>query len=171
MTGLSSSLTRRGALSAALTLAVAVGTWGLTGCAVAPSAPPGGWSGRIALTLASEPAQRWSAAFDLEGSPTQGTLRLYTPLGQTLATVGWTADGAWLDRGDGAPTRYPDVATLTAELTGAALPVAALFDWLAGVARDVPGWRVDLSDHAAGRLRAQRLAPPPAADLRLTWRP
>lgn len=169
MTGARSSLTRRGAVTVGL--AVAIGAWGLTGCAVAPSAPAGGWSGRIVLTLATEPVQRWSAAFDLEGNAAQGTLRLYTPLGQTLATVGWTADGAWLDRGESAPTRYPDLATLTAELTGAALPVAALFDWLAGVGRDVPGWRVDLTDHAAGRLRAQRLAPPPAADLRLTWQP
>jgi outer membrane lipoprotein LolB len=53
------------------------------------------------------------------------------------------------------------------QATGASLPVAALFDWLAGVNTPVPGWEADLSQLGEGRLRAQRREPPPLADLRV----
>jgi outer membrane lipoprotein LolB len=52
-------------------------------------------------------------------------------------------------------------------VTGAALPVAALFDWLAGRAADVAGWQVDLSLREQGRLSARRDTPRPGAELRL----
>jgi outer membrane lipoprotein LolB len=54
-------------------------------------------------------------------------------------------------------------------VTGTPLPIAALFDWLQGRATEVPGWHVDLSQVAQGRLRAQRTSPPPAADLRVAF--
>jgi outer membrane lipoprotein LolB len=53
------------------------------------------------------------------------------------------------------------------EATGSAIPVAALFDWLEGRNTAVPGWQADLSELGQGRLRAQRMQPPPAADLRV----
>jgi outer membrane lipoprotein LolB len=55
---------------------------------------------------------------------------------------------------------------LVAHATGAAIPVAALFDWLRGIDTPVAGWKADLSLLSQGRLRAQRLEPPPPADLR-----
>ena len=65
----------------------------LAGCATppppAPSKPSAAshWSGRLALSLATDPPQHWSAGFELSGTPAQGELRLSTPLGQTLATI------------------------------------------------------------------------------------
>ncbi|MDM7457667.1 MAG: outer membrane lipoprotein LolB [Tepidimonas sp.] len=154
----------------ALVLALAASAL-LAGCATPPAPTTAPWSGRLALTLATQPPQRWTASFELEGTPAQGALRLYTPLGQTLATLRWDGAAAWLDRGDEPPRRYDSLETLTADLTGAPLPVAALFAWLGGSAQDVPGWEVDLTQQPQGRLRARRTAPPPAADLRLLWQP
>jgi len=155
---------RRGLLLAALAL--------LAGCA-APPAPPaaGAWSGRLALTLASDPPQRWSAGFELTGGPRRGELRLTGPLGQTVAALRWDGPAAWLDRGDGQPRQFDSIEALTTELTGAALPIDALFAWLDGVSQAVPGWQVDLSGQPQGRLRAERTTPPPSADLRLIWQP
>lgn len=155
---------------AAVGVAVALGL--LAGCATRPPTPtPPVWSGRLALRVDSDPPQRWSALFELDGAAERGTLQLASPLGQTLATVRWDASGAWLERPDSPPQRYDSVAALTAALTGAALPVTALFAWRAGKADPVAGWEVDLTEHAQGRLRARRTAPPPPAELRLLWQP
>ncbi|WP_334134211.1 outer membrane lipoprotein LolB [Tepidimonas sp.] len=144
----------------------------LTACASPPAPPPGGsWSGRLALTVAVDPPQRWSAAFELEGDAERGVLRLFGPLGNLAAEVRWSPQGAWLERGDGPAQYYPDLATLTTDLTGTALPVATLFDWLAGRPTPLSGWEVDLGNHASGRLHARRLTPAPPADLRLLWQP
>lgn len=161
---------RSGTRRRAVALALVAGVL-LAGCATPPAPAPAAWSGRLALTLATEPPQRWSASFELDGTPAQGVLRLYTPLGQTVATIRWDGAGAWLDRGAAPPRRYDSLETLTADLTGAPLPVAALFAWLGGTAQDVPGWEVDLTEQPQGRLRGRRAAPPPAADLRLLWQP
>ncbi|HYF44056.1 MAG TPA: lipoprotein insertase outer membrane protein LolB, partial [Ramlibacter sp.] len=67
----------------------------------------------------------------------------------------------------GQTRQYESVDALVAAATGSSIPVAALFDWLAGVNTPVPGWQPDLSQLAQGRLRAQRLEPPPVADLRV----
>lgn len=166
-------MTPRGTARSRL-LAAAVIAWGalLAGCATPPpAAAPAQWSGRLALTLATDPPQHWSAGFELNGTPARGELRLHSPLGQTVATIRWDGPGAWLDRGDGAPRRYDSLAALTSDLTGAPLPVAALFAWLGGTAQEAPGWHVDLTDQPQGRLRARRSDPPPAADLRLLWQP
>ncbi|WP_371809251.1 lipoprotein insertase outer membrane protein LolB [Aquabacterium sp. A08] len=161
---------RRHWLRAALALAVAT----LSACALPPKPPTPGmadgdaWSGRLALHIESEPAQHLSAGFELSGTPTQGELHLLSPLGQTLASAHWTPQGAWLQRG---PQRrdYPDTDTLTTELTGTSLPLAPLFDWLRGQPTAVDGWTVDLTQHAQGRLRAQRQTPAPGVQLRLVF--
>ena len=147
----------------------------LAGCATPPPPPPESaghhWSGRLALTVHSDPPQRASALFELRGDPQAGELLLSSPLGQALAHVGWNAGGAWLQRPGTAREAYPDMATLTEALTGAALPLAALFDWLQGRPTEAPGWVLVQLDATAGRLHAQRIAPTPPVDLRLTWTP
>ncbi|WP_291142954.1 lipoprotein insertase outer membrane protein LolB [Hydrogenophaga sp.] len=124
------------------------------------------WTGRLAVRVDSVPAQAFSADFVLSGRPVEGELRLSTPLGQTIAIVRWSATKAEMQRGNEFTTRE-NLDRLTTELTGAPLPVAALFDWLGG--RDTPqgGWQVDLSRHADGRLVARRAQPLPSAELRL----
>jgi outer membrane lipoprotein LolB len=124
------------------------------------------WRGRLALRVDSEPPQAFSAGFELSGQATQGELRLYSPLGTVLAELRWTPQAATLTR-NGETQQFDSLDALATQATGAALPVAALFQWLAGVQTTADGWRADLSQLEAGRLIAQRTAPAPATELRL----
>ena len=51
---------------------------------------------------------------------------------------------------NGQTREFDSVDALVAHATGAAIPVAALFDWLRGIDTPVPGWQADLSQLAAG---------------------
>jgi outer membrane lipoprotein LolB len=141
----------------------------LAGCAVAPSRPePSGprWSGRLALQIEGQPEGSFTASFDLRGSARAGELELFTPLGGTAAWLQWAPDQARL-RAPGQPERQAaSLDDLLVQAIGTALPVATLFDWLAGIPSVAAGWQADLSGRAEGRLRARRLTPP-AADLRI----
>lgn len=146
----------------------------LAGCAT-PAAPlrtaqRTEWSGRLGLTVDSEPPQAFHAAFELRGDPAQGELVLSTPLGTRLAAVRWHPGGAELQQGSEL-TRHDSVDALTARLGGAPLPVAALFDWLRGRQADVAGWQADLTRQAEGRLTARRADPAPEATLRIVLDP
>jgi outer membrane lipoprotein LolB len=145
----------------------------LSACATPPrSALPGEtvWSGRLSLQVDSAPPQSFSAAFDLRGAPAEGELQLTSPLGNTLATVVWTPQSAELRQG-GQVTRRGNLDELTSELSGTAVPVAALFGWLRGEQGDVPGWQADLSRQAEGRITARRSTPLPTAELRVVFQP
>lgn len=145
----------------------------LSACATAPKpAQPGesAWSGRLALSVDSQPPQSFSAGFDLRGSPSAGELQLVSPLGNTLALVVWDRTGAELRRG-GKITRRGSLDELTAELSGTAVPVAALFGWLNGQAAEVPGWQADLTRQPEGRISARRTEPLPTAELRVVFQP
>lgn len=160
-------MTRRAFLLASAS-ACLTGAAVLAGCAVPARAPVAGarWSGRLALQVEGDAQRSFSASFDLSGSPREGELELTTPLGATAALLRWTAQGArlWMP---GQPVRQAaSLDDLVAEGTGAPLPVAALFDWLAGIPTPAEGWQADLSQRPQGRLRARKLTAP-AADLRL----
>ncbi len=128
------------------------------------------WAGRFSLTVHSEPPQSWSAGFELGGSALAGDLQLSSPLGSRLAEVRWSASGAELQQGERL-TRHLSLDSLTAELGGTALPVAALFEWLHGRQAPVSGWEADLSRQSEGRIVARRLHPLPGAELRLILQP
>ena len=131
------------------------------------SAMPAFWSGRLALQIDSTPPQNFSANFELLGSAQQGELLLLSPLGTTLGRLRWQPGQAQLDQGD---QHWQDssVQSLTEQLTGTALPLDALFQWLTGQAQSAPGWQVDLSLlNDRGRLRAERLQPEPHTVLKL----
>ena len=141
----------------------------LTACASPPTqrtAPF--WSGRLSLQVWSDPPQSFHAAFELQGSAESGELTLLSPVGGVLARLEWTPGQATLERGQERWQR-PHVDQLVEELTSAALPVRALFDWLQGQPGADGPWRVDLSEHARGRLQAQRQQPLPRAELRLLF--
>lgn len=72
-----------------------------------------------------------NAGFELEGNPVQGRLNLATPLGTMLAQVRWAPGQARLVTPQD-ETDFADLDSLTAQLLGESLPVAALFDWLRG---------------------------------------
>jgi outer membrane lipoprotein LolB len=126
----------------------------------------GPWSGRLALQVEDNQSQSFSAGFQLKGSPGAGELTLLNPLGGTLAVLAWAPGSAML-RSNGQTREFQSVDDLVVHATGSAIPVAALFDWLRGTNTPVPGWQADLSQLNQGRLRAQRLQPPPPADLRV----
>lgn len=149
-------------LMAALALA-----W-LAGCASPPPAAPGEqvFSGRLALTIEGRQDQSFSAGFDLRGAAAAGELTLRNPLGGVVAVLQWAPGGATLQTG-GQTRQFASLDALAQEATGTTLPVAALFDWLRGEATQAAGWSPDVSQVAEGRVRAQRLVPAPAADLRI----
>ncbi len=130
--------------------------------------PATAWSGRLSLRIDSDPVQTFSALFELRGTARAGELTLTSPIGNTLAALSWSPGEALLD--DGRQTRrFDSVDALAEAATGAALPVGTLFDWLAGRAVPVAGWRADLRQVAEGRLQAVREAPRPTAELRLVF--
>ena len=96
-------------------------------------------SGRLAIRVDGVDgahARSISAAFDLRGDAGAGLLNLSTPLGSVLAQARWAPGSVWLTTPLG-ETRFPDLDSLTREMLGESLPVAALFDWLRG--RPWPG--------------------------------
>lgn len=155
-----------------------------TGCATPPpGTEPPVFSGRLALQVAAQPpdaAERAvSAHFDLSGNASRGHLELSTPLGTGLGAARWVPGEVVLASPGGQRERFDDLDALTRGLLGEALPVAALFDWLAG--RPWPGapsqplaapgftqlgWRIDLARAHAGLIVARRDAPP-AVTLRV----
>lgn len=163
-----SDCTRRGGFSA-LAIAAAL----LAGCAQPARqlgadtlTASGHWSGRMALQVQDAQNQSFSAAFELQGRPDQGTLLIYNPLGSIIARLSWTPQQATLQQGERLTTSE-SLPLLIAQLTGSGIPVTALFDWLQGKNTVVPGWQVDLSRISDGRLRADRISPPPEASLRI----
>ncbi len=145
----------------------------LTGCA----RPPGSaalsdakndfWTGRLSLQVQSEPAQSFSAGFELKGRPERGELTLISPLGNVLGVLRWSPSEALLDSGNQKIQRFASVDALMTQATGAAVPLSALFAWLQGDNASVSGWSADLSRHSEGRIRAQRNQPLPQTDLRV----
>jgi outer membrane lipoprotein LolB len=120
--------------------------------------------------VASEPPQAFSANFALLGSALQGSLELSSVLGTRLATLRWDASSATLQT----PTellQFASVDAMVAHSMGTPLPLAAVFAWLQGEAATAAGWAVDLQDLPAGRLRAWRLAPDAAAEIRIILEP
>lgn len=124
-------------------------------------------SGRLGLTIDAQPPQSFSAGFDLRGSAAAGELTLTSPLGNVLARVTWNGQGAVLSDGR-EPQRFATLDSLLERVTGAAIPAAALFDWMAGIDTPVPDWQSDLSRRADGRITARRLSQPPA-ELRVVF--
>ena len=148
----------------------------LAGCATAPKpqAPASGAlatptvrTGRLALQVQQEPApQSLIVSFELTGDAQNGTLRLFGPLGNTLALAQWTPTMA-TSQHMGHTRTFDSLDALLEALTGAPLPAAALFDWLNGRNTEASGWQADLSQYAQGKIRAQRHTPQPAASLQL----
>lgn len=124
------------------------------------------WSGRMAIQVLKDPPESLSAGFELQGSAQAGEMVLLSPIGTTLARLEWTPQGARLAQGQ-QQVDSTSLQRLGARLTGTELPIAALFEWLAGRPAEAPGWQVDLSAHAQGRISAERREPSPGAVLRI----
>lgn len=130
------------------------------------------WRGRLSLRVQADADagqkqdQSFSAAFELQGDPSQGDLRFFTPLGSTAAAINWSSTGAVLQT-RGETREFSDLTQLVITLLGTDVPVTALFAWLDGQVHVADGWQVDLSQSAQGKIQARRNTPAPVAELRV----
>ncbi|NMM25979.1 MAG: outer membrane lipoprotein LolB [Glaciimonas sp.] len=131
----------------------------LAGCASAPSLPGNSFD------TADSAAQNYHAAIELAGrlsvryqrngqdealhgsfawsqSATRTFITLSSPLGQTLATIELTAQGATLIQPGQAPRSAVDADALVADALGWPLPVASLGNWLQGYTLDAQGRQI-----------------------------
>ena len=150
--------------------------WMLQACSTAPRAPsaastadnetPSEWQGRLSVQVQSEPPTSMSAGFLLRGNAQDGELDLYSPLGNTLGALQWSPHSARLSQG-GSSQYFASIAELTEKITGAALPINAIFQWLQGVNASAVGWHADLSSASEGLVTARRTQPQPEVSLRI----
>lgn len=145
----------------------------MTGCARPAIAPRANdaqsdfWTGRINLQVQSEPAQSFSAGFELKGKPAHGELTLSSPLGNVLSVLRWSPSEVVLNSGRDKIQRFDSVDTLMIQATGSAVPLNGLFAWLQGDQTHVSGWIADLSRHNEGRISAKRTEPQPEVNLKI----
>jgi len=147
------------------------------GCA-APMPGPGSadiprWNGRLAVRVQateSLASQAFSSTFELQGQPRQGQLHFYTPLGNTAAAIAWSPERAQLQTGNDIQY-FSNIDALIARVLGTAVPVSALFAWLAGDRASMDGWQVDQSQFDSGRITARRISPAPQAEIRVILEP
>lgn len=160
---------RRACLSA---LAGGVAALLLSACATPTrTLPPSAdryWLGRLSLQTLTDQPQGFAAGFELSGQPARGELVLTSPVGSRIAEVTWNERQAVLSQGN-QKQAYASLDALITRLTGTAVPVPALFDWLDGRATAVEGWQVDLSRQSDGRVSAVRQWPAPATELKLVF--
>ena len=168
----------------------------IAACTTVPPAPPAGasdvLSGRLAIRVepvANEAPRSFSAAFDLRGDSSAGTLGLSTPLGSMLAQARWSPAEVVLTT-PRETRRFASLDDLTHEALGESVPIEAWFDWLRGrpwpgapsvrtdatptIPAGAPirgfrqlGWRVDLSQFDAGTIAATRETPAPVVMVRI----
>jgi outer membrane lipoprotein LolB len=124
------------------------------------------WTGRISLQIQSDPVQAFFAGFELKGLAERGELSLTSPVGNVLGIMRWSPDEAVLESGNEIK-RFTSVDALLEQTTGAAIPIAALFDWLQGTNTQLNGWSADLSGLDTGRIVATRTEPAPQTRLRI----
>ena len=150
----------------------------VAGCATPPRALDSvgdvGWSGRLSVRVdaaGDSPQRAFTAAFTLRGDSRVGGLDLSTPLGSVLAQARWNDSQVALVTPQGT-RRFDNLDLLTRDALGESVPVAALFDWLAGrpwpdapsslasagepAGFDQLGWHVDLSRFAQAAVSARR---------------
>lgn len=128
------------------------------------------YAGRISVTIQSDPLQHISAEVELTGDATQGELKVYGPFGSLLAILQWQPDRAVLIEGDRRRT-VKSIDWLIERVTGAPLPVALIFDWLAGRPVRNDDWLVEPRTGPQAPLRATRLQPLPRIELILALKP
>lgn len=124
------------------------------------------WTGRMALRIEDQPSQSFSANFELEGTPAQGNLKLFSPLGNVLVELEWSPLGATLSA-SGRRDKYESLQVLVSQAHGSPLPVEALFDWLNGRQTLQTDWTVNLDQYPNGRVTAMRALP--ATELRIIF--
>gem|GEM_PF-1168974 len=130
------------------------------------------WSGKINLTMDTEPKQIFSAEFDLQGDPAHGDMQFYTSLGTTIASVAWDDTVAQLTIPQKDIYQYDSLEALTKKLLGTTLPVNMIFEWASATTPIPPqGWSLIRNtselDGKPAELLAVRNFPTPTAHLHM----
>jgi len=99
-------------------------------------------SGRLSVNYEKD-GQPGSVTGNFEWSQQPGRIdiSLASPLGQTLAEISVTPQGATLTQAGREPMSAQDIDTLTSRALGWSLPVAGLRDWMQGYATAADGKR------------------------------
>ena len=105
----------------------------------APRVEGGLWTGRLSVrseASADQAARSSTGQFELSGSARRGQLVLTSPIGTVAARASWSLGGPEGDRIEldtgGGPRRYATLDDMMQDALGDSLPLAAMFDWLAG---------------------------------------
>ena len=138
------------------------------------SRPEASWSGKLNLTIESDPKQSFSAEFDLQGDEKEGAMQFYTSLGTTLAYAQWDREGATLLNANHSDSlHFNSLQALSQKYMGASLPVDMIFAWANGQAPQAPeGWsllqnQTPSSEQGQSEFKATRLTPLPKVQLRI----
>ena len=103
------------------------------------SRPEASWSGKLNLTIESDPKQSFSAEFDLQGDEKEGAMQFYTSLGTTLAYAQWDREGATLLNANHSDSlHFNSLQALSQKYMGASLPVDMIFAWANGQSPQAP---------------------------------
>lgn len=97
-------------------------------------------SGRLSVRYQQQGSeQALHGSFDWQQTSRATRVTLRSPLGQIVAVIAVTPEGATLTKAGEVTHRAADVDALTAQVLGWPLPVAHLQDWLQGFVRDDRG--------------------------------
>ena len=139
-----------------------VSVW-LTACMTLPDGPLTERQYQTAIAVGG----RLSVRYTLEGQPQslqgkffwqqQGEntdITLYSPLGQTIATIAISPGLAVMVQSDGEKRQAPDVASLTQQVLGWPMPVDGLRYWLQGFVQNGDGTLQQASSDKAQNLQS-----------------
>ena len=99
-------------------------------------------AGRLSVRYqGSQKEEALHGSFTWAQTAAQTTVTILSPLGQTVAVIDVTPEGATLRQANQPVRSAPDVDALTAETLGWPLPVSGLRQWLQGFGIDASGKR------------------------------
>ena len=99
-------------------------------------------SGKLSVNyIKDEKQESLTGNFTWDQTPNRIEVSLASPLGQTIATIAVTPEGATLTQSGKPPRTAADIDGLTQQTLGWTLPVSGLRDWLQGYALDAEGKR------------------------------
>ena len=99
-------------------------------------------SGKLSVNyLKDDKQESLTGNFTWDQTPNRIEVNLSSPLGQTIATIAVTPEGATLTQSGQPPRTAADIDGLTQQALGWTLPVSGLRDWLQGYALDAEGKR------------------------------
>ena len=99
-------------------------------------------SGKLSVNyLKDDKQESLTGNFTWDQTPNRIEVNLASPLGQTIATIAVTPEGATLTQSGQPPRTAADIDGLTQQALGWTLPVSGLRDWLQGYALDAEGKR------------------------------